>query len=393
MSVYAIICEYDPFHAGHAWQIAEIRRRDPAAVVLCVMSGSFTQRGTPALFSPFVRAERAVRGGADAVLLLPMPFSASSAERFAKAGAYVAAQCGAEVLAFGAECGNEEDLRRVAERLRSETFRRAMREAVRSSHDSVGYPRARAAVYASCFGEEDLSLLTGPNNMLALEYLHAADTLGLRTVVLPRIGAGHDEPGCTGAYASASAIRAALRRGEEPGGCFGEDAALYTALFTSGHASDAERAGAYLLGRLSFLPAQRIEQCADVPVGMGTRLSALADRCDTVEAFFRGAATKKYTDARIRRMVLAALLEIEKADAAALPRYTLLLAASRAGCRHLRGLSPSPAFTVLTKPAAARNMDAAAQAQFDIERRAERLYRLTVRDPLPTPGKPFIKTD
>ena len=39
-----IICEYNPFHAGHAHLIAAARAAG-AREVVCVMSGNFTQRG------------------------------------------------------------------------------------------------------------------------------------------------------------------------------------------------------------------------------------------------------------------------------------------------------------------------------------------------------------
>ncbi|MGM9664511.1 MAG: nucleotidyltransferase family protein, partial [Eubacteriales bacterium] len=84
MKISAIICEYNPFHFGHAYHISEIKKNSDA--VIAVMSGSFTQRGIPAVVSKYERAHMALEGGADLVLELPFPYCASSAEYFARAG-------------------------------------------------------------------------------------------------------------------------------------------------------------------------------------------------------------------------------------------------------------------------------------------------------------------
>ena len=103
MRICGIIAEYDPLHCGHAWHLSEARRRTGADYVVCVMSGSFTQRGMPALLSPHTRAEMALRAGADLVLQLPVSFSLCDAERFALGGVEILRQLGAEALCFGAE--------------------------------------------------------------------------------------------------------------------------------------------------------------------------------------------------------------------------------------------------------------------------------------------------
>ena len=73
--VVGIICEYDPFHLGHAHQFDLIREQLPDALIICLMSGCFTQRGMPAVHQPRHRAEAAMRAGADLVLELPCAFA------------------------------------------------------------------------------------------------------------------------------------------------------------------------------------------------------------------------------------------------------------------------------------------------------------------------------
>ena len=117
MKIVGIVAEYNPFHKGHAYQLQKVREiygEDTA--VVCVMSGDFVQRGEPAVFSKFARAEAAVRCGADLVIELPLHYSIASAERFADGAVSVLGRLGVvEHLVFGCETDNFELLERTAE--------------------------------------------------------------------------------------------------------------------------------------------------------------------------------------------------------------------------------------------------------------------------------------
>ena len=126
MRVFGIICEYNPFHRGHKWQIDELRRLagEEECAAVCAMSGDFVQRGDFAIERAHARAEAAVRGGADLVLELPLPWAISSAEGFARGGVSILAATGVvDTLVFGSECGNAAKLQRAAKALLRETQR------------------------------------------------------------------------------------------------------------------------------------------------------------------------------------------------------------------------------------------------------------------------------
>ena len=117
MKVVGIVAEYNPFHKGHAYQIRKIREMfgDDTAVV-CVMSGDFVQRGEPAIFSKYARAEAAVKCGADLVLELPVHCSVASAERFAEGAVHILGKLGiVDYLVFGSESGNIDMIKNTAE--------------------------------------------------------------------------------------------------------------------------------------------------------------------------------------------------------------------------------------------------------------------------------------
>lgn len=139
-----IICEYDPFHRGHARQFALIREQLPDAPIVCLMSGCFTQRGMPALFSPAFRAQAALRAGAAMVLELPCAFSARDAEHFALGGVSIFDRLGCIThLSFGTENPDLEKLRRAAAILETPDDLFTRRCAVRWPKEGLSPPHRR----------------------------------------------------------------------------------------------------------------------------------------------------------------------------------------------------------------------------------------------------------
>ena len=104
MKIAGIIAEYNPFHKGHARHIELTRLLSGADGVICLMSGSFVQRGEPAFMDKFARARAALMSGADMVLELPAVYSLQAAEYFALGGVRILDSLGSvEILSFGRE--------------------------------------------------------------------------------------------------------------------------------------------------------------------------------------------------------------------------------------------------------------------------------------------------
>ena len=111
MTVMGIIAEYNPLHKGHEYQLKEARRLTGADYIIVIMSGCFTQRGTPAVLDKYDRARMALSCGADLVLELPVRFACSSAEYFASGAVSVLNRLGCvDYLCFGSECGDTQAL-------------------------------------------------------------------------------------------------------------------------------------------------------------------------------------------------------------------------------------------------------------------------------------------
>lgn len=175
MRVCGIIAEYNPFHSGHAYQIAEARARSGCDYLIVAMSGDFVQRGAPALMDKYIRARMALLSGADLVLMLPVAASTASAEGFARAGVSVLHTTGVvDTLSFGCEdpaiCENP--YRKLARSLSDESpdFQAALQHGLSSG---LPYAQARTVAIHSCADGCDPVLLDHPNNLLAFEYMRA----------------------------------------------------------------------------------------------------------------------------------------------------------------------------------------------------------------------------
>ena len=175
MRTAGIICEYNPFHRGHLLQLRKTREEIGAdGAIVCLMSGYFVQRGEPAMFPPSVRAEAAVRSGADLVLELPITAALNAAGYFAEKAVWCFSQLGdVELLSFGSECGSLEPLRETAAALDKPQFDEALREAL-----GTGCSYATARTRALNAMGLDGSILESPNNALGVEYIRAMERLG-----------------------------------------------------------------------------------------------------------------------------------------------------------------------------------------------------------------------
>lgn len=211
MKFAGIIAEYDPFHNGHAWQLAQAKALG-AQHVAVAMSCGLTQRGALPLLPEAVRVQAALQCGADLIFALPAPCACAGAEAFARAGVRILAAAGCDALVFGAETPDAALLMEAARVLNSAAYRTELKRQLAAGARSFAAAR-QAAVEALCPGTALAALLDKPNNNLAVEYCKAIleQEAPMTPVPLPRVGAGHGQALAESGhaqFASASALRA-----------------------------------------------------------------------------------------------------------------------------------------------------------------------------------------
>ncbi len=361
MQVAGVVCEYNPFHLGHQWMLQQLRAQGMDGIV-CVMSGSFVQRGEFAVADKFARAEMAVRCGADLVLELPSVWSAATAELFARGGVSVLAKTGVVThLAFGSECGDAAPLLRLAQLLDSAEYAEALRGKL-SQGKTFAVCRREAA--AQLLGEETAALLDTPNNNLGVEYCRALRKLNSHIVpiTVPRTGAAHDGVPGDG-IASATYIRDLLRQGREEALTYLPSAAaeILRREIAAGRAPVAmENCCRAVLAHLRRMSEEDFQRYDGGGEGLYHRFYQAVRSSTDLESLLTAAKTKRYTHARLRRMLLSAYLDLPAVPVMDEPPYLRLLCANDCGRALLRQMRDNGA-PVLTKAAdvAALGSDAA----------------------------------
>lgn len=210
MKTVGIIAEYNPFHNGHAYQLAKAKELSGADFCVVIMSGNFTQRGTPAIADKYLRTQMALSCGADLVIELPVCFATGSAEYFAYGAVSVLNALQVDALCFGSECGDIACLKSAAEILYQEPsgFRTLLQKHLKSGRS---YPLARSlAISEQVSADIPSTLLQTPNNILGVEYLKALYRLNssMEVYTVKREGMGYtDETVSDTVFSSAAAIR------------------------------------------------------------------------------------------------------------------------------------------------------------------------------------------
>lgn len=337
MKTAAIICEYNPFHNGHEYHIEETKRQSGAESVIALMSGNFVQRGDAAVFDKRLRAEAAVRGGADLVLELPSVYAVQSAEFFAKGAVFILDSLGiVDFLSFGAECPQSDRIMQLS-RLLSDEPPELKARINAFCGKGLSYPRARTDAVGELYGSEYSELLSPPNNILAVEYCKALLRLNSTIQPLPvfRSGAAHDSDSPCGGIASATHLRELLYSGKSDL-AFEYMPSFCREIFNGAEIHSTAAMDRAIICGILKMPPQRLREISDVSEGLENRIKQMALSCTTVSALADAVKTKRYTHSRIRRIILSAYLGITAADRAALPPYIKVLAHSETGCALIR---------------------------------------------------------
>lgn len=311
----AVIAEFNPFHRGHGYIIEKAREK--ADFVGVVMSGSFVQRGEPALFDKFLRTRAALLNGADIVVELSVVYATGGADVFAYGGCDTVCKAGIfDSLVFGCESEDMTALFGAAEILSDEPveFKRTFQKYIKTG---MSYPKARGKALS-----ESLSVAEGelflPNNILAVEYIKCLRTMrsDIKLRGIKRRGDGYNNDTPTGEFSSAAAIRKAFAEGDcesvrtaVPENVF----QLYKEEIKKG-TPGLEDYGDILRYIILREGTAGIEKICGVTEGLENSIYKNSD-FESVEELLSRLKSKRYTMTRLRRIACHIILGIKKSDA------------------------------------------------------------------------------
>ncbi len=362
MKISGIVCEYNPFHNGHAYHIEETRRNG-ATHIVCVMSGNFVQRGDVAVLDKFTRAELAVRSGADLVIELPVSYCLSSAENFARGAVYLLDNLGCvDEISFGSECG---DLNRlinamnIADEISQLETVRMFREC------GYTYPRAVSEILRK-IDKETAEIISEPNNILAVEYLRSLQYLksDIKPFTVKRSGARHDSAETSCDTASASYIREHIKSAEK----FVPEISAEALRYGTADLKYLERAILYKVRTATD------EEISAVPDSRGLIERIYGNPAQSLSGLFSSVKSKNCTMAKVKRVILSLLIGIPKNTG--FPPYARVLAFNGRGKEILSLTKKTKKIPVGTSLAKLGRLNADTHLFAEIEARATDIYSL-----------------
>ncbi len=380
MHVVGIITEYNPFHNGHKYHIEASKAQCGASHAVVAMSGSFVQRGEPAMFPKHLRAKWALQNGADVVFELPTPFSLSSAEGFARGAVALLTGCGlANFLSFGSESGDIDALRSAADFL-SENSQALWNSIDDYLRKGLSFPDARSKAASEL--RPDLSgLLGSPNDILGIEYLRALSHLHspLSPCAIQRAGAGHDSLSPVKSTASASSIRNRIIQGEDISAFVPQDVACDIASTPPIFLSQLSDTILYALRRMD---RDQLRQLSDVGEGLENVFYRACREAANLEQLLAIVKTRRYPLSRLKRICMRALLGISGDSSSYLPgMYLRVLGVRKSSVSFLSQLSKVAAFPVVVNYADLQKLNPAQKALHDLDMRVTEIACLGSRTP------------
>lgn len=387
MKVLGIVAEYNPFHNGHAYQIKKAKEISGADYVLAIMSGSFVQRGEPALLDKWSRTKMALSAGCDMVIELPVVYACASAEFFAHAAVKLLEDSGiVNCLCFGSESGSIKAFESLGALLADESsyFSTLLNQELSKG---LSFPAARESALKKAYTNE-LPSLNQPNNILGIEYCKALKKLksSIEPFTLKREQAHYHSNLISGHIASATAIRETVKKNELHllSEVIPKQSLPYLInTLEKGSAPVDNNHFSYMLQYcLRALSLNELRNISDISEGLENRILKACECCQTTNEMVQAIKSKRYTHTRIQRALLHALLHLNKSDFSlyqsnGYSQYIRVLGFRRQSQELLKKLCEQSHITVITNvKKAEKQLSPLAKQMLELELKATDIYFL-----------------
>lgn len=326
MNIGAIICEYNPLHNGHKYQIERTRNLSKCDGLIAIMSGNFVQRGEPALIDKWYRTEMALKNGIDLVIELPVVYALSSAEYFANGAVSLLNDLHVvNFLSFGSEIGDSAPLMNIARVLceEPEEYKISLKEYL---NQGLAFPAARSKALYEYFSLHDgsisselISHLETSNNILGVEYCKSIiqNNSGIVPYTIKRVGGDYNSSEINNTFSSATAIRKLLKekaavevlRNQLPESSFRIIMKLIENNYTFTYSESIIN---YIKYKAVLDLDQSLKYIPDTGEGLYRRIYNQLLSLDTMESVIQSIKTKRYTYTRISRILTQYFIGFEK---------------------------------------------------------------------------------
>ncbi len=319
MKICAVICEFNPLHNGHEFLLKKAKELLPSSLLLCVMSGNFTQRGDYAILDKHTRAENAISCGADMVVQNPTMFATASSEIFALSNVKIINSFkNVSNIIFGSECGDIEKLKKCADFFLNEppNYSALLKQFLDTGHN---FNQSRLFALSE-LGKNDpvcneiYEIIQNPNNILGIEYIKALKTINSKIEPITVKRESDHNTTTLSKFTSSSAIRTTVYQDNTYNCKDCVPKCVYDKLTNKNDLPDKDIFDNLVLYTLRTTPTNEMSEVFDVCEGLENRMKNQAIKSLTLGEYFDKVSTKRYQVARLKRIATQLLLKIYKKD-------------------------------------------------------------------------------
>lgn len=317
MKKIGIICEYNPFHNGHLYHIEKVKEMYPDSIVILVLGGYFLERGDISLISKWNKTKIALKYGVDLVIELPTLYNTNSADIFARTSVQLLSTFQVDAIVFGSETADVDYLKKLAQAQKEASFSTSIKENLKKG---LNYPSSLS---------KSLNEVVAPNDILGVAYIKAIEELSLNIapVAIKRTN-DFDDLESEETIVSAGNIRKRLREGE--------NIDKFIPTYGGSYINKIDEEKLFELVRYKIITDDHLERYLGVDEGIENRLKRIILKVDSYNSLIENLKTKRYTTARIKRLLLHILLGIEKTDIALVVPTPRILGFNQNGQKFLR---------------------------------------------------------
>ncbi len=316
--ILGIVAEYNPFHNGHLYHLKESKKITNADYTVAVISGNFTERGDTSLVNKWIKTEAALNNGIDLVIELPVLYANSSAENFADGAVKILNLLGVDYISFGSESDDIETFNKIATILNNEPkdYKILLSKELSTG---ISFPKARENALKKYLKLSSLPL-SSPNNILGIEYLKSLKkhNSNIKPIIIKRYESNYNDLNYSGNIASATAIRNLIENKDYEKLKKLLPDSSYKLLMNEiknnniiPNLSCFEKEIIYSLRKMSL---DEISNLPDVSEGLQNTIKKASINCNSLSDILNSIKSKRYTQTRIQRILLYALLGISKKD-------------------------------------------------------------------------------
>ncbi len=299
MNIIGIIAEYNPFHNGHLYHINKIKEKYPDSLIILVLNGYFTQRGTISVLSKEDKTRISLDNNIDIVLELPFVFGTQSSDIFAYNSIKLLNELNVERIIFGSESNNIDLLNKIVDiQLNDPTYEDKVKSYLDEGNN---YPTAMKKALNI---EEDIN---NPNDLLGISYIKAIHKINPNIIAetIKRTNSYHDISS-TDNIVSATNIRTKLQNEE--------DISNYLPSNTIEYLHNITNDSLFNLLKFKILTDQDLSIYLDVDEGIEYRILKYINESHNFDELISNIKTKRYTYNKINRMLLHILIGLTKED-------------------------------------------------------------------------------